>query len=493
MAAREAYLAIDFGTSNVHATVIDAETTETIIGTSKKYAWYTPALDQIELDAAETWEASEWAVGQLMKQLPEDVHLIALTFSYFGDNITPVDEKGEPLYRMLPGFCGRSRKQVEEIGRVIGQDEYARITGNTLSTLATPSKIMWMRDNHPEIFKKTAAYFTNQQFVMHKLGLGNVQDTTMAARKLAYDVKGDHWSQPILDLAGVTAEQLGTEIVESATVVGHITSYGSVKLPEKLPVTIGCHDVSASLLSAGVAIENSDTLGVLMGTYEQLGYFSDTFIDGCNDFGDSLIFSCCYNSPFKGKYTVMDAFPTAGAMLEWYCRNILDDPSADMGELIAKVPLDGKNRVLFLPYVENFHGAVAGMSLSTTRQDLFESLLESLAFQFVHCIEYIQSTSPIKFEKLHFGGGGSRSDKLLQLRADLIGQPLGRMHNIELPSLGACMLAGIGNGFYKDVPDAAKHLVGKATYFMPDAENGKRYHQKYEQYKALSAAYLRGF
>ena len=217
------------------------------------------------------------------------------------------------------------------------------------------------------------------------------------------------------------------------------------------------------------------------------------FIDGCNDFGDSLIFSCCYNSPFKGKYTVMDAFPTAGAMLEWYCKNILDDPSADMGELIAKVPLDGKNRVLFLPYVENFHGAVAGMSLSTTRQDLFESLLESLAFQFVHCIEYIQSTSPIKFEKLHFGGGGSRSDKLLQLRADLIGQPLGRMHNIELPSLGACMLAGLGNGFYKDVPDAAKHLVGKATYFMPDAENGKRYHQKYEQYKALSAAYLRGF
>ena len=129
----------------------------------------------------------------------------------------------------------------------------------------------------------------------------------MAARKLMIDVKANCRSAPILELAGVTEQQLGTQIVESATVVGTIDHYGSVRLPRTLPVTIGCHDVSASLLSAGVRLENPDTIGVLMGTYEQMGYFSDTFVDGCNDFGDSLIFSCCYSSPFNNKYTVMDA------------------------------------------------------------------------------------------------------------------------------------------------------------------------------------------
>ena len=146
MKKRSAYLAIDFGTSNVHASVIDAETTRIIVNTNKKYGWYYPAQNQVELHIDETWKASEWAVGEVIRQLPEDVELLAITFSYFGDSITPVDEKGEALYGMIPGFCGRSFKEVQTIGREIGADTYAKITGNTLSTLATPSKIMWLRD-----------------------------------------------------------------------------------------------------------------------------------------------------------------------------------------------------------------------------------------------------------------------------------------------------------------------------------------------------------
>ena len=107
MKKRSAYLAIDFGTSNVHASVIDAETTRIIVNTNKKYGWYYPAQNQVELHIDETWKASEWAVGEVIRQLPEDVELLAITFSYFGDSITPVDEKGEALYGMIPGFCGR--------------------------------------------------------------------------------------------------------------------------------------------------------------------------------------------------------------------------------------------------------------------------------------------------------------------------------------------------------------------------------------------------
>lgn len=312
----------------------------------------------------------------------------------------------------------------------------------------------------------------------------------MAARKLALDVKADRWSAPILELAGVTEAQLGTNIVESSTVVGRVDHYGNVRLPYAVPVTIGCHDVSASLLSAGVAVDDPDTIGVLMGTYEQMGYFSDEFVDGCNDFGDSLIFSCCYSSPFKNKYTVMDAFPTAGALLEWFCKNILHDPNADIGKLIAETDLNDTSSLYVLPYVENFHGAILGMSLSTTTKDIFRGILESLAYQFVACVDYIRSTSKTTFTKLHFGGGGSRTDKLLQLRCDLINAPLGRMENIELPSLGACMLAGLGNGWYKDVVDASQHMVNKVHYFYPDTENGTRQLERYNEYKALSAEYL---
>lgn len=493
MVVREAYLAIDFGTSNVHVTLIDTVSTNTIIGTKKKYNWYIPIANQIELDAEEVWKASEWAVGDLLQQLPPDVRILAITFSYFGDNITPVDKNGNALYRMLPGFCGRSYKEVKTFSEVMGAKEYAKITGNTLSTLITPSKILWLKRNHPDIFKKTESFYTNQQYVMHKLGFGNIQDTTMAARKLAYDVKEDHWSEPILEIAGVTKKQMGMQIVESATVVGKITHYGSVSLPYELPVTIGCHDVSASLLAAGVKTRNSDTLGVLMGTYEQLGYFSDVFIDGCNDFSDSLIFSCCYNSPFKGKYTVMNAFPTAGALLEWFCNNILKDPNVDMGKLIDNAKLNGQNSLFVLPYVENYHGAILGMSLSTTVEDIFEGILESLAFQFVRCVDHIQSTRKEAFTKIHFGGGGSRSDKLLQLRTDLISAPVGRMTNIELPSVGSCMLAGIGNGWFTDAEDAASHMVNKANYFYPNEENGKNYREVFRKYKNLSSDYLRSY
>ncbi|OUQ16578.1 FGGY-family carbohydrate kinase [Lachnoclostridium sp. An138] len=488
---KRAFLALDFGTSNVHVTLVDGDTAEMILGTSRKYRWYTPGPNEIELNAEEVWKASETAVEELMRKLPENLELLAVTFSFFGDSITPVDKDGNALYAMLPGFCGRSRSEVELMDKEIGAQEYARITGNTLSTLSSVSKILWLKRHRPEVFKKAYAFYSNQEYIMHRLGLPGVQDTTLAARKLAYDVKGGHWSEPLLELMGIPEAKLGTNIVESATAIGKISSYGSVKLPCELPVTIGCHDVSASLLSTGVKLEHSDILGVLMGTYEQIGYFSDTFVDGCNDFGDSLIFSCCYNSPFKGKYTVMDAFPTAGALLEWYCKYILQDEKADVGKLIANVPLDGENPLIFLPYAETFHGAVLGMGLGTTTDMIFESILESLAFQFVACVEYIRSTRKEPFHRLHFGGGGSRSDKLLQLRADLIHAPVGRMDNIELPSLGACMLAGLGNGVYHDLDEAGKNMVKGVHYFEPQEDNYKKYESKYRIYRKYSAAYLK--
>lgn len=491
MGKQACYLAVDFGTSNVHVTLIDRQTTETVAGANRKYRWYTPAADQIELDADEMWAASEEAVADAIRIGGPGITVAAMTFSFFGDNITPVDGNGNALHRMLPGFCGRSHREVETIDREIGADRYGDITGNTLTTLSSASKILWLRRNRPEIFAQAKAFYTNQQYVMHKLGFGDIQDRTMAARKLAYDVKKDKWSAPILDVCGMAEEQLGRNIVESQTVVGKVRRYGRVDLGGMVPVTIGCHDVSASLLAAGVKTDKIETLGVLMGTYEQIGYFSDEFITGCNDFGDSLIFSCCYNSPFKGKYTVMDAFPTAGAMLEWYCKNLLMDPKADIGEMIAKADLQKESRLFVLPYMENYHGAVVGMSLATTLDDIFAALLRSLAYQFIACIDYIKGTADGTFRNIHFGGGGSRSDKLIELRADLLNARVGRMRNIELPSLGSCILASLGNGWSKTVEEAQSQVRNETLYFEPNDANGKRQRTDYETYKKLSADYLR--
>ena len=98
----DAYLAIDFGTSNVHVSLIDATTTQALVATSRKYGWYYPAPNQVELHIEETWQASEQAVGEVISRMPTDAQLIAITFSYFGDSITPVDEKGEALFSMFP-------------------------------------------------------------------------------------------------------------------------------------------------------------------------------------------------------------------------------------------------------------------------------------------------------------------------------------------------------------------------------------------------------
>ena len=142
MKKRSAYLAIDFGTSNVHASVIDAETTRIIVNTNKKYGWYYPAQNQVELHIDETWKASEWAVGEVIRQLPEDVELLAITFSYFGDSITPVDEKGEALYGMIPGFCGRSFKEVQTISREIGADTDSFASGLRAALRQDPDVIL---------------------------------------------------------------------------------------------------------------------------------------------------------------------------------------------------------------------------------------------------------------------------------------------------------------------------------------------------------------
>lgn len=487
-------LGIDLGTSNCKC-VAFREDGEILAQASVPYMPYSSRPDWMEIDAEVFWDAFIKTVRTVTAWLEEDP-VTGMAVSSQGETIIPVDTHGNPICPALMNADNRAKQQIGRLEQKMGRRRIYDITGLPLDTTFAAGKIMWLKENCPDIYKKAYKFLSCEDFILMRLGFGAYSSKCLCCRTLLMDLKKGTWSQDMLDATGIDVSKM-SEPLPSGTAVGKLKSDVArlLGLPEGVVVATGGHDQCCSILGAGVV--SSHTVSDAAGTYEGLSLLTDS--PDTSDFAfENSINTYCYL--FDEQFISLAFFPSGFAM-NWMMGLLrYGASSVSKEELFARLDaevgnLPGQPTGLFVlphfvgscnPYYDRqATGTIVGLTPGTKPVILYKAIYESIAYEFAAMTQLLSHMGD--YDDVCISGGGSKSDFTLRLRASLSDRKIFRSYSSDAVCQGAAMLAGIASGAYMDAKDAVKRSIRTSEYFLPDAdvreayrESEKIYHEIYQ-------------
>ena len=465
-----AALGVDYGISKVHTNLISLEDGTLFAENEKPYQWDVLEDDRGEIDPDKIWNCAEASLKELLAKADlTGLEVRTLSFSSFGDVFVAVDEAGVPVYPMLQFSDRRAESVFDELSDAIADVDYRYLTGGPLDAGYVFPKIYWMRRNVPEVYERAAQFVNIQQYTLMKLGLEPVTDYSMAARKMLLDVHTLSWSEPLLNVLGKPASAFG-RVVPSATVVGRVSRFGSVELPGELDVVIGAHDAQCGFLGLGISPDNtSGTFANNAGTYNLVGTLSSRSVQ----FDSTAITPGA--GPVAGSFHYQ-AGGMIGPTLDWMCANVCKE---SIGSLFARARFDGTGKVRMLRDPMSGNGAFEGLGVSTTTDDLFRGLIESLTLPMRDwAAEMGKVAAGGSFSALRIGAGGAKSSAWIQLKADILGIPVEKVANLQTSSVGVAILSSVACGVHASIEDAIESMVKVEQVFEPNPAVSARYQDR---------------
>ncbi len=485
-------LGLDVGTTGTKAVVFDLEGNIKGYG-FREYGMICESPGQAEQDSRLVWQLTREVIRQAVSESGTG-DIKALSLSVQGDAIIPVDGNCRPLYHALLGMDYRPFSQAERCEALFGGKRLFEMTGMRPHPLNSLMKIMWLKDNEPEIFGKTYKFMTYADFILSKLGAPPVIDYTMASRTMAFELAKKKWSGKILETVGIAEESLSIP-VQSGEVVGEINPSlaEELGLPKGMLLVAGGHDQTCAALGAGVireniAIDSHGTAEVVSSAFNE-PRLSDLMYHS---------FYPCYCHTKRDMYFTFSLNHIGGLLLKWYRDNLgtaellqAEEKEISAYDLIVGKTAPGPSPVLVLPHFNGSgtpwcdlesKGAMLGLTMATTRHDIAKGILDSLTYELRINIERMKEAG-IAIHDLRCVGGGARSPVWLQIKADVTGCKVSTLKVREAACLGAAILAGTAAGAYSSVDEGVGCSVSIKDEYLPDPVMKTLYEEKYFIYR----------
>jgi len=448
-----------------------------------------------EQDAEQVWSLTREALREAVsKSGAEDIR--ALSVSVQGDAIIPVDKDFQAVHPAILGMDYRSAPQAERIAKTLGAFTVFQRTGMRPHPMNSLTKVLLLRELAPAVFDRTSRVVTYADFLLGKLGGEAVIDYTMASRTMAFDLKGFKWSPEIHAPLGLNTS-IWSPPVASGTPVGTIRGAlaEELGLPRDLVLVAGGHDqtcaaIGAGAIRKGIGIISTGTAEVLS-TALDLPVLSQAMFDG---------FYPCYLHAKRGMYFTFALNHIGGILLKWWRDNFAvvevscaADQGRDAYQVIDEHMPEGPSPVMVLPHLNGSgtptcdlqsKGAVVGLTLATTRHDIAKAILEGLTFELRTNLESMKACG-ITVDELVAAGGGAKSARWLQLKADILNRPLRTLRCREAACLGAALLAGTAVGTYSTLEEAVTQAVRYEREFVPAPDRVSVYAERYATYKQI--------
>lgn len=492
-----ALIGLDVGTSGCKCAVFDQEGKVTSYA-YQEYMAHNPGPGFYELDPNEVWAA----VKEVIKKAAanhQGEKITALSVSSLGEAAVPLDKQGRILYNSLIYTDIRGQKHTAYLVERLGKDKIMELTGLPAHSMYTISKIMWIKENLPQVYQATAKFLLYGDYILYKLGGIMAIDYSLASRTMAFNITQKTWEKEILDTAGVDKD-LFSPAVPSGTAVETITKTVAreLGLPEDLLLVTGGHDHACAALGAGavkegIAVDSIGTVECITPAFNQ---------PVVNEKMLKYNFACIPHTR-DGMYITYAFSFTGGSLLKWYRDNFADkekNEAAQAGMSIYRLLDDKAAReptgILVLPHFTGTgtpymdtgaKGAIVGLSLEVTPSVLYRSLLEGVTYEMLLNIECLQATG-VPIQELRAVGGGAKSDFWLQIKADIIGKKITALNINEAGITGTAIIAGVATGTYKSVDEALQMLVKPKKEFYPDDRNRLIYAHHYRKYKRMYQA-----
>jgi len=482
---------LDIGTTGAKAVAFNPEG-EILAQAYREYPEYFPKPGWMEVNPSEVWDAIVAVLNDVALAMRDDPPQ-TLCMSAMGETFTPISSSGEFLYGSILSSDTRAIAQADSWEQRLGAQRAFEITGMPLHPSFTLSKLMWLRENEPNVHAQATKYLLWPDVVMLKLGLEPRLDYSLAGRTMAFDVTRKQWSAEMLEAAGLTPDLLA-EPIAPGEVVGTLGAKGTeiTGLPAECLLVAGGHDQPMNALGGGVIRQGQAVDG--MGTVECVTTAFDEPV-----LTEAMRTSnyCCYPHVVAGMYVTLALNYTCGDLLRWYRDNFAlfeatqaTKENLNVYELITSDLPDEPTGVLVLPYLAGSgtpyfdplaSGAILGLTLAADRKTVVKALLEGTCYDLELDLTRLAERG-IHIERLRATGGGSRSPVWLQIKADITGREVATMNVSESGCLAAAMLGGVAAGIYGSLEQAVGGLVIEQSTFQPDAA-------KHEKYRELSAIY----
>ena len=489
------YLTFDVGTTSVKTVLFDRD--GRIRGkVIRNYTLDTPAVGWIELDPEIYWKAVVEGLQEVIRASgvdPKSVRTVSGCSQ--GETVIFLDAADKPVRPAIVWLDTRARAEVAEFSRIVSNDELYRVTGlSEVDPTWTATKILWVRNNQPEVFKKTAKFLLVEDYITYRLTGRFTSTPNLLSSTMFVDAHTGRYWPKIVDYLGVAGRL--PEIVASGASVGTLSGQtaAALGLPRTTIVVKGAMDQATSAVGAG-----NFTPGIITettGSVMAIGV-STPHMD------PSPRVLLPYQPHIVGSgYLILPYVQTAGSAFKWFrdsfCQEEiraaggLEQAYDEMNRLGAAVPAASEGLV-FLPYLagagqpENdpdAKGVFYGITLKHGKGHFARAIQESIGCMLKKILANI-AASGVPVQEIRSMGGGARSDLWLQIKADITGFPIVRMEEEETSTLGAALLAAVCAGDFPDAAAAAKAMVRLGKRFEPDPANGPAYARGYELYSGL--------
>ena len=489
------FMGIDIGTSGCKAMVFD-ENGSQVSKASRSYDLISERHWWAELDTHDVMSACFDVIQESASQTVEG-SVAALGISSQGEAFTLIDELGWPLCNAFVSSDIRSNELIKPWTEKFGDEKLYRITGHTPHPMFSLFKLLWVRDYMPEIWNQAHRILCFEDLLQYRLGIKNPSmGWPLAGRTMLFDVVNHSWNDEILDNLGLDKDKLSIPL-QSGSSAGFVNKdiAKMLNLGEKTIVVTGGHDQTCSALGAGVT--DAGTAAYSSGTVECItsAFSNPVFTEELRK--NNL---CTYDFTLPGMYSTVAFSLTGGNLLKWYMdqfgapeKEMAAKSNSDPYELLLNQMPDEPSKLLVLPYFTpsgtpyfdvSVKGAILGMDLSVKRGEILKALLEGVAFEIKLNLDILKR-SGYEIKELRLIGGGTKSQKLIQLKADVIGTPITLLDITEAGCLGVAILAKAAcTGINPRV--IAEDWIRPVARIEP--KNSDHYNRKFESYKKLYPA-----
>ncbi|MFW6097130.1 MAG: xylulokinase [Chloroflexota bacterium] len=484
------FLGIDVSTTATKALLID-EVGDVVASASTPYEFSTPRPLWSEQDPQLWWDGARSSIRQALDEADaggEDVRAIGLTGQMHG--LVLLDEAGEVLRPAILWNDQRTGAECDEIRNRLGKERLIAITGNDALTGFTAPKILWVKNNEPEIYERTRHILLPKDYVRYRLTGEFASDRAGGSGTLLFDLKERTWSREVAEALDIDPEWLPPTF-EGPSVTGTISASAAeaTGLATGTPVVGGGGDQAAQAVGVGAVAPG--IVALTLGTSGVV--FAAT--DAPMVEPEGRLHAFCHAVP--GKWHLMGVMLSAAGSLRWYRDALAPDMSFEALVAEAEEAPPGSEGLLFLPYLTGertphpdplARGAFVGLTVRHKRAHMTRAVLEGVAFGLRDSFELMQETGLATVEQVRVSGGGARSELWRQILADVLQTELVTVNTTEGAAYGAGLLAAVGAGQFEDVQGAVEACVETRNPISPRNRISDVYDGSYAIYGALYGA-----
>ena len=439
------------------------------------------------------------SISNAVKKIDNKNDIKAISVTGFGMDGIPVDKNGKYLYPFISWHCPRTEEQCKKWSKETGSDVIFSISGKQVMPIDTVYRILWVKENYPEIIGKTYKWLLIEDYINFILCGAIATDYSMASSTSLLDQKLKNWSLELIKKADFDISIL-PPVFPSGTVLGNILPEISKEtgLSTKTKVVLGGHDYHCAALAVGAFMP--EIIMDIIGTWEMVFQSSNepklelkVFKNGIN----------VESHVAKDMYNIV-AYSVAGEMYEWLNKTLCVEEKLEAKknntsswEIVKKkaafAPV-GSNGVFFAPYffgagspyIDNRAlGAFVGLTNDIDKDSIIRSVIEGLNYQFRDMLNAFESATGSHAEKIVATGGATQNELWMQNKADITGKTIEVPAIEEATPLGAALISGIGIGIYESEYEAYKETYHIGSLYEPDNKNKFLYDEYYQIFKKL--------